>query len=53
MKGVAVLVLLFISSCFAADLVLLGNYPEAVCIDGSPAGFYFVPGSEGIESYSI
>lgn len=40
--------LLIINSCWAADLVLLGDYPEAVCIDGSPGGFYFVPGNAGI-----
>lgn len=39
---------LVLSSCMAAELVLLGDYEGAVCIDGTPGGFYFVPGDEGM-----
>ena len=35
------------SPVWAANLVLLDNYEKAVCIDGSPGGFYFVPGDAG------
>lgn len=44
---VSVCFLLVLQSCLAADLVLLGDYPAAVCIDGTPGGFYFVPGNAG------
>jgi hypothetical protein len=49
---VLTLVLYFLSLCRAADLVLLGDYEGAVCIDGSPGGFYFVPGDAGICLFS-
>jgi hypothetical protein len=44
---------LVLSSCLAADLVLLSDYEGAVCIDGSPGGFYFVPGDAGSTDFII
>ncbi len=48
-RGVVLCSLLFslFSSSWAADLVLLSNYADAVCIDGTPGGFYYVPGEAG------